>query len=360
MYLKNLWLYQFKNHVQKSFEFTEGINAIYGSNGVGKTNILDAIHYLCNGKSYFTNTDSKVITKGENSLSVRGVFEQENDVIDDILVSFDIQKKKTIKKNKKTHKRLIDHIGQFPVVMVTPTDIALIYDGSEERRRFMDLILCQTDAKYIASLSAYKKILDARNKLLKQMSEKGISDTSLLEGYTHKLIAPATYIYEARKSFIAAFQPFFEKAYMRMSNAADAIGFSYDNDNQAASLQEQLQENLKKDMAAARTTQGIHKDDLIFTLDGEPIKQFASQGQIKSFLIALKIAQFDYLNHQTHKKPILLLDDIFEKIDEERAQHLIDMVSEDHFGQIFISDTHKDRLEKHVFDLKTSIKIIPL
>jgi len=360
MYLKNLWLYQFKNHAQKSFEFTDGINAIYGSNGVGKTNILDAIHYLCNGKSYFTNTDSKIITKGENSLSVRGIFEQENDVIDDILVSFDVKKKKTIKKNKKTYKRLIDHIGQYPIVMVTPTDIALIYDGSEERRRFMDLILCQTDPQYIASLSAYKKILDTRNKLLKQMHEKGFSDTTLLEGYTEKLITPACYIYDARKAFIEAFQPFFEKAYLRMSNAADSIGFKYENDNQEESLKVQLQANFKRDMAAARTTQGIHKDDLIFTLDDEPIKQFASQGQIKSFLIALKIAQFDYLNDKTQKKPILLLDDIFEKIDEERAQHLIDMVSEDHFGQIFISDTHKNRLEKHVFDLKTSIKIIPL
>ncbi len=360
MYLKNLWLHQFKNHKQKSFEFTNGINAIYGNNGVGKTNILDAVHYLCNGKSYFTNADSKVITKGENKLSVRGIFEQNEGETDDILIAFDIDKKKTIKKNQKNYKRLIDHVGIFPVVMVTPTDIALIYDGSEDRRRFMDLVLCQTDQQYIQALQAYKKLLEARNKILKQMAEKGIKDTTLLEGYTLKMIAPADYIAKSRKQFIGEFSPLFEKNYIAIAENNDEIKFAYETDHLNEGAEKQFFNQMQIDIKAGRTTEGIHKDDLLFTLEDEPLKKFASQGQIKSFLIALKIAQFDYLFQKTGKKPLLLLDDIFEKIDETRAQLLINMVGEAHFGQIFISDTHKSRLEKHIFGLKTSINIIPL
>lgn len=360
MYLKQIWLHQYKNHSQINFEFVEGINAIYGPNGVGKTNILDAIHYLCNGKSYFTNTDSKVILKGENELSVRGVFEYPDERNDDIIVSFNSQKKKIIKKNQKAYKRLIDHVGHFPVVMVTPTDMSLIYDDSKERRRFMDLVLCQTDNRYISSLSAYKKVLEARNKLLKQMQEKGINDATLLEGYTIKMSEPAQYILDERKKFSKIFKPLFEKAYQTIAKEKSEIGFTYENDLQAGSIYEQLSKTIPTDIRAGRTTQGIHKDDLVFTLGEEPLKRFASQGQIKSFLIAIKIAQFDYLQEQNGQKPLLLLDDIFEKIDEQRAQSLMNMVSESHFGQIFITDTHESRLEKHIYDLKSTIKTISL
>jgi DNA replication and repair protein RecF len=360
MYLKHIWLHQYKNHSQLNVEFVEGINAIYGANGVGKTNILDAIHYLCNGKSYFTNTDSKVILKGENELSVRGIFEFHDERQDDITVSFNAQKKKIIKKNQKAYKRLIDHVGHYPVVMVTPTDVSLIYDDSKERRRFMDLVLCQTDSKYISALSTYKKILETRNKVLRQMQEKGISDATLLDGYTQKMAEPAQYILDARKEFTAAFIPLFEKAYETIAKEKSQIGFLYENDLMEGNIAQQLEKSVSIDIRAGRTTKGIHKDDLVFTLAEEPIKRFASQGQIKSFLIAIKIAQFDYLKEQNGQKPLLLLDDIFEKIDEERAQSLINMVSESHFGQIFITDTHESRLEKHIYDLKSAIKAIPL
>lgn len=360
MYLKNLWLHQYKNHIKSDYEFVDGINAIYGLNGVGKTNILDAIHYLCNGKSYFTNTDSKVITKGYDELSVRGIFELEDKTEDDVLISFGVGKQKKIKRNQKLHKRLIDHVGQYPVVMVTPTDINLIYDDSKERRRFMDLVLCQTDAKYISALASYKKLLEARNKLLRQMIEKGITDQTLLEGYTDKMIQPAEYVYTERSKFIHKLTPLFNNTNSIIANENLEIGFEYANDLDGNSVKAQFEQNFGADIRAGRTTQGIHKDDLRFTLAQEPIKKFASQGQIKSFLISLKIAQFDYLNAQNKRKPLLLLDDIFEKIDANRAQQLMEMVSEEHFGQIFISDTHESRLEKHIYDLNSTIKTIPL
>jgi DNA replication and repair protein RecF len=338
----------------------DGINAIYGPNGAGKTNILDAIHYLCNGKSYFTNTDSKVITKGHDALSVRGIFQLEDQTEDDVIIQFTAGKKKTIKRNQKTYKRLIDHVGTFPVVMVTPTDINLIYDDSKERRRFLDIVLCQTDSKYIQSLALYKKLLEARNKLLKQMLDRGIKDRTLLEGYTEKMIEPANYIYNSRHGFIRELAPLFLKTNHSIAHEPLDIGFEYSNDLVGQNIEEQFAKNLEQDIRAGRTTQGIHKDDLLFTLDQEPLKKFASQGQIKSFLISIKIAQFDFLNAQNKRKPLLLLDDIFEKIDEQRAQNLMEMVSESHFGQIFISDTHESRLEKHIYGLNSKIKTIPL
>ncbi len=358
MHLKNLWLYQFKNHQQQSFDFIDGINAIYGKNGVGKTNILDSIYYLCNGKSYFTNTDSKVVSIGADELSVRGIFSFDNNAEDDVLIKFNSQKKKIIQKNQKTYKRLIDHVGNFPVVMVTPTDIALIYDGSEERRRFMDLVLCQTNKNYMLALQQYKKILEARNAVLKNMYDKNIKDFTLLEGYNIKILPNALFIAEERKKFITIFAPIFSEIYQKIAQQKDNISFMYETNSPF--FEQHINEQMEKDYYAGRTTKGVHKDDLLFLLDDEPIKKFASQGQIKSFLIALKIAQFDYIKIITNKKPILLLDDIFEKIDEDRAQALINLVSELHFGQIFISDTHKSRLEKHIFGLNTSINIIPL
>lgn len=360
MFLKQLWLHQYKNHLQNDLHFVDGINAIYGPNGAGKTNILDAIHYLCNGKSYFTNTDSKVISKGHQELSVRGIFELEDHTEEDVIIQFIAGKKKTIKRNQKTYKRLIDHVGAFPVVMVTPTDINLIYDDSKERRRFLDLVLCQTDAKYIQSLALYKKLLEARNKLLKQMLLRGIKDETLLEGYTEKMAEPAEYIFTARKAFIEALTPLFHKTNHAIAHEELDIGFTYQNDSEGLNMADQFAKNWENDVRVGRTTHGIHKDDLLFTLDQEPLKKFASQGQIKSFLISIKIAQFDYLNAQNKRKPLLLLDDIFEKIDESRAQNLMEMVSESHFGQIFISDTHESRLEKHIYGLNSAIKTIPL
>jgi DNA replication and repair protein RecF len=361
MYLKQLWLYQYKNHEQLSFDFTDGINAIYGANGIGKTNVLDAIHYLCNGKSYFTNADSKVISKGKNELSVKGIFVLDDMSEYEVIVKFGTESKKTIHQNQKRLKRLQDHIGHYPVVMVTPTDVRLIYDDSKERRRFMDLVLCQVDTQYLYSLSSYNKALDQRNKVLKQMKEKGIQDPTILDAYTQKLIAPGQLIADIRKEFINEFTPLFQKAHQSIAKQESEISFEYKSHiNEENNLKRLLADNKNLDLAAGRTTKGVHKDDLLFLLSQEPIKQFASQGQIKTFLIALKVAKFDYLYSKTGKKPLLLLDDIFEKIDEERAQHLMELVGETHFGQIFLSDTHQSRIKKHLQDLNTSIKSIPL
>lgn len=361
MHLKELWLYHYKNHEQRSFDFTTGVNALFGSNGVGKTNVLDAIHYLCNGKSYFTNADSKVIQKGEDELSVKGIFQMDDGLEKEIVISFGKDSKKSIKHNQKRLKRLQDHVGQFPVVVVTPTDIALIYDDSRERRRFIDLVLCQVNQQYLYNLSAYNKALEQRNRILKQIKEKGIQDITILEAYTHKLIAPGQMVAEFRKDFIEEFTPLFEEAYHSIAKEESNIAFEYRSDlADGLELSQILEINQKNDMFSGRTTQGIHKDDLILLLNDEPIKKFASQGQIKTFLIALKIAKFDYLHQKMGIKPLLLLDDIFEKIDEDRAQNLIDLVGQTHFGQIFLSDTHESRVKKHLEHIETAIKSIPL
>ena len=361
MLLNQIWLYNFKNHEHKSFDFIDGINAFYGKNGVGKTNVLDAIYYLCNGKSYFTNMDSKIVSTQKDEMSVKGIFNVSLGNTDEVVIHYDKDKKKTIKKNKKKYKRILEHVGNFPAVMVTPTDVALIYDDSKARRKFLDLVLCQTDRQYIQNLTVYNKYLESRHKLLKQFKGNSLQhDTTLLEAYTAKMLEPAAYIAQKRIAFIDLFVPFFEKAYHDIAGEKVNIGLAYQSNIIVDGLQGQYEKSKQIDISIGRTSKGIHKDDLIFTLNGETLKQYASQGQIKSFLIAIKIAQFDYLQHILKVKPLLLLDDIFEKIDEDRAQRLMDLVSESHFGQIFISDTHHSRLENHIFCLNSKINAIPL
>ncbi len=348
VYLSKLQLFQFKNHNELSLEFCNGINTITGANGIGKTNILDAVHYLANAKSYFNGIDSQIIQHQQTFFTIKGKFEGELPA--EILVQFE-SGKKTIKKNDKPYPRLLDHIGLIQTVFITPYDIDLVLSGSEERRKFIDLSLCQIDAAYLQNLSIYKKSLDQRNALLKNMQGRFI-DPDLLGSFDSKLIPTGELIYAKRKEFIEKFLEFFVPIYKDLSQGKETPELQYESTLSEGSFADILYNNHRIDSAAQRTTFGIHKDDLQFNLDGLPLKKLGSQGQIKCFIIALKLAQYRYFQSVTQKCPLLLLDDIFEKIDADRAQRLIELVGETSFGQILITDTHASRVETHFSSIK--------
>lgn len=343
MYLQRLQLFNFKNHSERSLEFCDGINTLTGANGVGKTNILDAVHYLANAKSYFNGIDSQIIEHDKTFFMVKGQFEGELPA--EILIQFE-GGKKTIKKNDKAYPRLLDHIGMIQTVFITPYDIDLVLGNSEDRRRFVDLSLCQIDKAYLQNLSTYKKALEQRNALLKTMQGRYI-DPDLLSSYDAKLIPAGILIHQRRKEFIEHILTFFTTVYQNLSSGSETPSIQYDSPLNNGDFATLLADTHRIDMAAQRTSVGIHKDDLIFGLGEFPLKKYGSQGQIKSFIIALKLAQYNYFQAVTKNHPILLLDDIFEKIDEERAQRLIDMVGASGYGQILITDTHSSRVETH-------------
>ncbi len=343
MYLQRLQLFNFKNHSERSLEFCDGVNTLTGANGVGKTNILDAVHYLANAKSYFNGIDSQIIEHDKSFFTVKGQFEGE--VPAEILIQFE-SGKKTIKKNDKVYPRLLDHIGMIQTVFITPYDIDLVLGNSEDRRRFIDLSLCQIDKAYLQNLSTYKKALEQRNALLKTMQGRYI-DPDLLSSYDAKLIPAGLLIHEKRKSFITQLLTYFTPIYQTLSLGSEIPSIRYDSPLNEGDFSSLLSDAYRLDMAAQRTSVGIHKDDLNFGLGDFPLKKYGSQGQIKSFIIALKLAQYNYFQSVTQNHPILLLDDIFEKIDEQRAQRLIDMVGASGYGQILITDTHAGRVENH-------------
>lgn len=324
-------------------EFCNGINTLTGANGVGKTNILDAVHYLANAKSYFNGIDSQIIEHNATFFTVKGQFE--GDVASEILIQFE-GGKKTIKKNDKVYPRLLDHIGMIQTVFITPYDIDLVLGNSEDRRKFIDLSLCQIDKSYLQNLSTYKKALEQRNALLKSMQGRYI-DPDLLSSFDAKLIPTGLLIHQKRKEFVDQLLLNFSQIYQTLSLGSETPTIRYESQLLEGDFAKLLEDSYRLDMSAQRTTIGIHKDDLAFGLGDFPLKKFGSQGQIKSFIIALKLAQYNYFQEVTKNHPILLLDDIFEKIDEQRAQRLIDMVGASGYGQIIITDTHASRVETH-------------
>lgn len=348
MYLKDLKLFDFKNHADKSFAFCKSINGISGPNGSGKTNILDAVYYLSNGKSFFNGIDQQVIKHGAEFFSIHGWFGADPDF--DIVVSFTSKGKKTIKKNEKSYQRILDHIGLIQTVFITPYDISLVLNGSEERRRFADYTLCQTNREYLETLSFYKKIQDQRNAFLKK-SEGRILDTVLLESFDSRFVPLANKIHSWRMEFAVEFLPVFLEIYTYLTTDTEAAGFEYKSELANRSFEEILKMNYERDRILMRTGSGIHKDDFEFYLNGFPLKKYGSQGQIKSYVIALKLAQYRYFLEKTGTKPILLLDDIFEKIDEKRAGKLMELMDRNYFGQIIITDTHPDRLKDHLVNV---------
>lgn len=348
MYLKKLSLINFKNYDEADLSFSDGANAFSGNNGAGKTNLLDAIHYLALCKSYFNPIDSQQIKQDRDLFMIQGIFDKNGT---DELISCGVKKnqKKQFKRNKKEYQRLAEHIGLFPIVMISPNDISLILEGSEERRKFIDNVISQTDNQYLDELILYNKNLLNRNALLKSIAETGKYDPTLLEIFDEQLISSGLKIFEKRKLFMAVFTPIFNEHYQYLCEGAETVELIYDSPLIHGNFAQLIKQALEKDRILQRTTVGIHKDELIFTVHGMPIKKYGSQGQQKSFLIALKLAKYTFLYQQKGFKPLLLLDDIFDKLDDSRITKLMKMVSEDDFGQLFITDTSSVRL-KAIFD----------
>lgn len=355
LHLQSLRLYNFKNYAAARFEFSPQINCFVGLNGSGKTNVLDAIYYLCFTKSYFQLQDQLNILHNESEMSLSGLFVK-NSSEENIQLIIQKGSKKKLKINNTLYNKLSEHIGSYPLVIIAPNDIYLIHEGSEERRKFMDSFISQFDKEYLFQLIQYNKALEQRNALLKSFFEQNYFDNSLLAIYDDKLVESGTYIFSKRKEFLAQFEPLFLHFYKLISREAEVIGLKYESQLHEKPIKELLQENIHLDKAGQRTGKGIHKDDFIFEINNYPLKKMGSQGQQKSFIIALKLAQYDYLKNQTGTKPLLLLDDIFEKLDNNRLQIILNMIAQDNFGQIFISDTDKQRLENMLQGLQTSIQ----
>lgn len=343
MWLKNITLLNFKNYASAELEFSKTVNAFVGNNGAGKTNLLDAIHYLCLCKSYFNPIDSQQIKTDEDLFLIQGDFDRK-DKNEKITCGLKRNQKKQFKRNKKEYDKLADHIGLFPLVMISPYDINLIMDGSEERRRFIDNVISQTDSNYLDELISYNKHLLNRNALLKQVAATRKLDMTLLQILDEQLINSGNKIFEKRKEFLTRFIPLFNKHYRYISADAEEVSLTYQSQLSELDFETLLAQSIEKDRLLERTTTGIHKDELSFTIRDMPLKKFGSQGQQKSFLIALKLAQYSYLQEFKGFKPLLLLDDIFDKLDDLRVHKLMEMVSHHDFGQLFITDTGKERV----------------
>jgi DNA replication and repair protein RecF len=359
LFLKRISLLNYKNFSDVTFEFDAKINCFVGKNGIGKTNILDAIYHLANGKSYFNPLAVQNIKHEEEFFVIDGEFEKK-DRTEQILCSLKKGQKKILKRNGKIYEKFSDHIGFIPLVIISPADRDLIVEGSETRRKFIDNVISQLDRSYLQQLIQYQKIISQRNALLKYFALNHVFDMDTLSIYNEQLSHLGQAIFEKRKSFLANFIPIFNQYHQDITNAAETVQLVYQSDLFEKDTLTLLEHNITKDRALQYTSVGVHKDDLSFEIDSHPIKKFGSQGQQKSFLIALKLAQFDFVKKQSGEKPILLFDDIFDKLDEFRVSKIIEMVNNDEFGQLFISDTHPERTENIVKTTHQSYKIFNL
>ena len=359
MFLKRISLLNYKNFSEIAFELDSKINCFVGKNGIGKTNILDAIYHLANGKSYFNPLAVQNIKHGEDFFVVDGEFEKK-ERSEQILCSLKKGQKKVLKRNGKVYEKFSDHIGFIPLVIISPADSDLIIEGSETRRKFIDTVISQLDSSYLQKLIQYQKIISQRNALLKYFALNHVFENDTLSIYNEQLNTLGQFIFEKRKKFLVDFIPIFNNYHHEITNSAETVQLVYQSDlfeNDTLTL---LEENISKDRALHYTSVGVHKDDLSFEIDNYPIKKFGSQGQQKSFLIALKLAQFDFVKKQSGEKPILLFDDIFDKLDEFRVGKIIEMVNNEEFGQLFISDTHPERTENIVKTTHQTYKIFNL
>jgi DNA replication and repair protein RecF len=356
MWLKNITLLNFKNYSSAELGFSKTVNAFVGNNGAGKTNLLDAIHYLCLCKSYFNPIDSQQIKANEELFMVQGDFDRK-EKNEKITCGLKRNQKKQFKRNKKEYDKLANHIGLFPLVMISPYDINLIMDGSEERRRFIDNVISQTDSNYLDELIVYNKHLLNRNALLKQVAATRKLDVTLLQILDEQLVYSGNKIFEKRKQFLLDFIPLFNQHYSYITEDAEYVSLNYQSQLNEQDFETLLAQSIEKDKILERTTTGIHKDELLFAIGEMPLKKFGSQGQQKSFLIALKLAQYSYLQKFKGFKPLLLLDDIFDKLDTLRVRKLMEMVSHHDFGQIFITDTGKDRVTSIFKEIKVEVTL---
>jgi len=357
--LHQINLIQFRNYETTTVSFSEPIVAICGLNGTGKTNLLDAIYYLGFSKSYFGRTDAQNVQHGKLGMRVAGTYQKANELLE---VSFIIREnnKKELNVGGVPVKKMSDHIGQFPCVMIAPDDIALITGGSEERRKLMDSILSQTNKTYLDQLIAYNKILQQRNSLLKQLADTPSMGNDLLEVYNDQLIQSGQYIFSCRQLFLSVFLPQVGANYQQIAGKTEDLQLAYESPLLQKSFASILKDNLSRDLALQRTSSGVHRDDIGFFLNDCPFKSEASQGQRKSLLFAIKLAEWEYLRNTIGTPPILLLDDVFEKLDESRMAHLLNTVSQEPFGQVFITDTHADRIREKLEGTNRPYQLIQL
>lgn len=359
MYLKHLSLLNYKNIAEADFTFDPKINCFVGKNGVGKTNVLDAIYHLAYGKSYFNPMAVQNIRHGEEFFVIDGTFDKAGRD-EQVVCSLKKGQKKVLKRNAKAYDKFSEHIGFVPLVIISPSDNDLIVEGSETRRKFIDSVISQLDAAYLQNLISYQKVLSQRNALLKYFALNHTFDKDTLAIYNEQLDVLGQPIFEKRKQFLEDFIPIFNAHHQAITNSAESVSLVYESHLHSKGLRALLEESLGRDRVLQYTSVGIHKDDLLFEIDGHPIKKFGSQGQQKSFLIALKLAQFEFMKKQSGVLPILLFDDIFDKLDETRVAKIVQMIDDKVFGQIFISDTHPERTEAIVKDTHQSYTIFNL
>jgi len=346
MYLQKLKLANFKNYIQAELDFSEKINCFVGDNGSGKTNLLDAIHYLSFCKSYFNPIDSQNILHEEPFFASHGTYVKNADQKDQISCIQKRNQKKQFKLNNKLYERLADHIGLYPLVMISPYDRDMINSGSEIRRKYIDSVISQFDKIYLDDLINYNKALTQRNALLKQFAEKRYFDKSSLEIWDEQMIRLGELIHQKRQEFLKKFIPIFQKYFEFVTGGREKVGIDYESQLNTGDFKQQLENVISRDKSVQYSTTGIHKDDIVFDINGYPVKKFGSQGQQKSFVVAVKLAQFDYTKQIKGFKPVLLLDDIFDKLDDFRVEQLIKLVSENSFGQVFITDTQNERIAR--------------
>lgn len=349
MFIRELSILNYKNLGEATLSFSKKLNCFIGNNGVGKTNLMDAIYYLSFCKSYFNNPDSQNVRHAEEYFALQGKYEL-NGINEEVHCGFKLGQKKKIRRNKKEYERFSDHIGLLPLVIISPSDAVLIQGGSEERRRFMDSVISQYDRTYLDWLVRYNRVLQQRNMLLKEYAGQPNTDPDLFAIWDEQLVLLGEKIHQKRVGFLLELLPVFQRYYSLISGGNESVSLEYDSQLNEQDFATLLKESFAKDRMLLFTTTGIHKDDLDLKLGGYPIKRLGSQGQNKTYLIALKFAQFDFIKSQNDLKPILLLDDIFDKLDSGRVEEIVKLVSEDHFGQIFITDTNREHLDAILLD----------
>lgn len=340
--LLRLKAYQFKNYDHIDIEWSSTFNVITGDNGMGKTNVVDAVHYLCLTKSYFNTKDRYVIKDQRDACRVEGRFGQEE--AEQVVIKNYLDKPKELWIDDKKITSYGDYIGRYPCVVIAPDDIVNLLSASAARRKLLNRTIGQVDSVYLGHLMRYNKLLKQRNALLKQFQEQRYFDKSLIDTYTQAMIAPAEYIHQKRKETVAYLSDLHEKYYTTLSRGLEESRLEYSSKLSEQSLEDLMAKNLEKDRYTARTNAGIHKDDLSFTLKSFDLKNYASQGQLKSYLVAIKLSQYDYMQSKSVKKPILILDDLYDKLDAHRVSQLIEVVEREGMGQIFITDTDQHRI----------------
>lgn len=356
MYLQKLSLINFKNYREEELNFCEKINCFVGDNGEGKTNLLDAIHYLSFCKSYFNPIDSQNIQHDADFFVIQGAFIKDESV-DTIYCAQKRNERKQFKMNKKEYGRFADHIGLYPLVMISSADNSLIAEGSEERRKYLDSVISQFNKIYLDDLINYNKALLQRNTLLKHFAENRRFDKASLEIWNKQLVLLAEKIYSVRYAFMEDFLPIFREHFNFISGDREHVEIEYISQLKNGNYSQLLEESIDRDRILQYTSVGIHKDDLYFSINNFPLKKFGSQGQQKSFIVALKLAQFDYTKNIKGFKPVLLFDDIFDRIDNFRVKQLMKLVSDNSFGQVFVTDAHPERIETIFKNIKTELKV---